>query len=145
MTKPTPTTEQVRTDYATWPTTSFTVEVKPAYLEEFDRWLAAHDAEVLRASSATPTAQPTEDQLAQIIEDYMKRATIPAGNLFAEPVGVTPLQLAHKCGGDWWRIIRRAGAGDVISGGVLLAATEHGDRIVGHSGYFECLDCGATR
>ncbi len=51
----------------------------------------------------------------------------------------------HRCGGQWWRIIRRAGAGDVISGGVLLAATDQGDRIVGYSGYFECIDCGATR
>ena len=51
----------------------------------------------------------------------------------------------HRCGGEWWRLIRRANAGDVISGQVVLEATGHGDRIVGYAGYFECVDCGATR
>lgn len=42
----TPDTGQVREWYATWPVTSIDTRVVPEHLAEFDRWLAAHDAEV---------------------------------------------------------------------------------------------------
>jgi hypothetical protein len=42
-----------------------------------------------------PTAQPTVEAVALGMEEYIKRATIPAGNLFTEPVGVSMPQLAR--------------------------------------------------
>lgn len=51
----------------------------------------------------------------------------------------------HHCGGEWWRIIRRQGDGAVVTGAVILHATDHGDKVVGYSGYFESVECAATR
>jgi hypothetical protein len=72
---------------------------------------------------------------------HKRRVVVPLGQARSASTNVR----CHRCGGEWWRLIRRHGAGDVASGAVILHAAEHGDQIVGYSGYFECVECGATR
>ena len=39
---------------------------------------------------------PSVEEVAAKIEAYLKRVTIPAGGPFAEPIGITPHQLARE-------------------------------------------------
>lgn len=57
--KYTPTTEEVRRKYARGMRSDGTPVLFVKWQKEFDRWLAAHDAEVLAAAGVAPHAPAT--------------------------------------------------------------------------------------